>query len=410
MAVVGLTDAKIKGLKRPEKGQVEISDPTVPGLRVRMGTSGAQTFILRKRIAGRIRNITVGRYSPPRFGLAEARKKARTIISDIEAGKDPTTALTTPRRGGQGAETIRSLWPQYKAAKADRRSIYEIERVFDRYVLPELGDRIADAVTRGDVTRFIDGIAERAPVMARNVHAQLSSFYTWALPRLDRLPANPCRDAGRPTKPKSRDRVLSEAELGALWKVADAQPEPWRSSLKLLILTGQRREEVFGADRAEFDLKAKLWTIPADKAKNGSAHLVPLSPAAVAVLKGITEVEGSAKLFPASGNKDNGPSGISKAVERVRKALAAEMKADVPHWSLHDIRRTVATGMQRLGIRLEVTEAVLNHVSGSRSGIVGVYQRHDFFAEKRHALEAWAAEAARIAKGAERGNVVALRA
>lgn len=274
-------------------------------------------------------------------------------------------------------------------------------------------------MTRGDVTRFIDGIAERAPVMARNVHAQLSSFYTWALPRLDRLPANPCRDAGRPAKPKARDRVLAEPELRALWKVAEAQAEPWRSSLKLLILTGQRREEVFDADRAEFDFDAALWTVPAAKAKNGAAHLVPLSRAALSVLTAIPEqpvclpdrpdLSVAPKLFPAAGNPLNGPGGISKAVERVRVALVAELKGDVPHWSLHDIRRTVATGMQRLGIRLEVTEAVLNHVSGSRAGIVGVYQRHDFFVEKKHALESWAAEVERIVAGEGRDNVVSLR-
>lgn len=409
MSGTALTDAKLKGMRPPAAGQIEVSDAQVPGLRVRMGTSGVQTFILRKRVGGRIRNITVGRYQPPRFGLADARKKARSIISDIEQGKDPAATVATPRRAAPAALTIRTLWPQYKAAKAGLRSIAEVERVFERYVLPELGDRLADAVTRGDVTRFIDDIAERAPVMARNVHAQLSSFYTWALPRLDRLPANPCRDAGRPPKPKSRDRVFSDAELRALWRVIEQQAEPWRASMKLLVLTGQRREEVFNADRAEFDLERALWVIPADKAKNGVEHLVPLSAAAVELLKAIPVDKESPKLFPAAGNPKTGPSGISKAVKRARAGLEAAMGAPVAHWTLHDIRRTVATGMQRLGIRLEVTEAVLNHVSGSRGGIVGVYQRHNFLEEKRHALHAWAAEVERIVAGEGRGNVVALR-
>lgn len=402
MQAVMLTDAKIVALKAPDRGQMEVSDGKVPGLRLRIGTSGAKTFIIRKRVGGRIRNITVGRYGP-RFGLAEARKKARTILNDIEEGKDPTATLATPRRGGKGVGTVRSLWPAYKAAKADLRSIGEVSRIFEKYVLPTIGDRMADAITRGDVTRLVDEIAANAPVMARAVHAQLSAFYGWALPRLDRLPANPCRGAGRPAKPKSRDRTLSEAELRALWHVANTQPAPWGPAIKLLMLTGARRSEVFEAERSEFDETGKLWTIPAKRAKNGQPHAIPLTPDALAIVHAIPTMEGGAKLFPAAGNPKNPASGISKAVDRFRADLAQVLKEDVPAWTLHDIRRTVATGMQRIGIRLEVTEACLNHLSGTRAGIVGVYQRHDFAKEKRHALTAWSAELARIVKGKRPG-------
>lgn len=411
-----LTDAKLKGMKPPATGQAEVSDGAVPGLRVRIGTTGAKTFIVRKRIGGKIKNITVGRYGP-RFTLSDARKKARTLLSDIEAGGDPTGTLSTPRRAGKGIGTIRSLMPEYLAAKAARRSIGEIQRVLEGYVLPELGDRMADAVTRADVTRLIDGIASTAPVMARNVHAQLSAFYTWAMPRLDRLPSNPCRDAGRPSAPKSRDRVLTETELAALWKLVDAEPFPWEPALKLLMLTGQRRDEVFNADRVEFDLKGKIWTIPADRAKNGVEHRVPLTDGAVSLIASVPvlrigiKASGdvfSPKLFPARANPFNGPSGFSKVQARLRAAMKEEL-GTVPEWRLHDVRRTVATGMQRLGIRLEVTEAVLNHISGTRAGIAGVYQRHHFMDEKRHALEAWAADLDRIVSGRDAGNVVAIR-
>ena len=214
----GITDAKLQGLKAPESGRLEISDSLVPGLRVRVGTGGSKTFIVRKRIGDRVRNITVGRYGP-RFTIADARKKARTILSDIEVGGDPTKTLDTPMRPGKGALTLRNMVPDYLALKADLRSHREVKRALESYVLPELGDRLADAVTRADVTRLIDGIAASAPVMARNVHAQLSAFYSWAMPRLDRLPANPCRDAGRPDAPKARDRVLSAAELRWRWVV-----------------------------------------------------------------------------------------------------------------------------------------------------------------------------------------------
>lgn len=404
-AATKLTDAKLLGLKAPATGQIEYSDSDVPGLRVRIGKSGAKTFILRKRAAGKIKNITLGRYGP-RFTLAQARKKARALISDLEAGK----AAPTPQKRSQGtAGTIRAMVPLYLASKSALRSHAEIKRILENHVLPKLGDRYADSVTRGEITSFIDEIGERAPVMARAVHSQLSAFYTWALPRLDRLESNPCRDAGRPDKPKPRDRVLTDEELQALWQVADEEAAPWGPGLKLLMLTGARKSEVFDADRAEFDLKGEVWQIPADRAKNGVPHIIPLSPTALAVLKALPTDENSAKLFPALGNAERGPGGFSRAQKRFKKSLDKKLEREEgPYWTLHDIRRTVATGLQRLGIRFEVTEAVLNHVSGAKGGVAGVYQRHDWKAEKRTALNAWADELARVVQASDETNVIQL--
>ena len=391
-----LTDSKLKAFKAPASGQAEYSDSDVPGLRVRIGTSGAKTFILRKRAAGKIKNITLGRYTP-RFGLAEARRKARALISDLEAGK----AAPRPSQRAQSTNgTIRALMPAYLASKAHLRSNREITRIMDGYVLPTIGDRFADSVTRREITVLVDSIAATAPTMARAVHAQISAFYSWAMPRLERLHANPCRDAGRPDKPKARDRVLSDSELKGLWLVADGEGHPWGPALQLLMLTGSRRDEVFSADRDEFDLRAGEWIIPADRAKNGQAHILPLSKAAMAIVKAIPEVAGADKLFPARGNAENGTSGFSKAQARFRISLDHQLGRDAgDHWTLHDIRRTVATGMQRLGVRFEVTEAVLNHVSGARGGIAGVYQRHDWKQEKRSALDAWASMLNEIVTG-----------
>jgi integrase len=165
----------------------------------------------------------------------------------------------------------------------------------------------------------------------------------------------------------------------------EKEREPWRTALKLLILTGQRREEVLSADWKEFDLQKKVWTIPASRAKNEKAHLVPLSPAVIKLLKQLPNRTG--RLFP------KGTGIVSRAAKRIRKAMC-----DVPHWTWHDLRRTVATGLQRLDVRLEVTEAILNHVSGSRAGIVGVYQRHDWADEKREALDKWANAVAQLIK------------
>jgi integrase len=392
--LTNLTDAKIRALPRPACGQIEVRDKAVPGLRVRVGTTGTKSFVVRKRVVGRYRNIMLGRYSE-RFGLAEARKKARQLLSDIELKPDPISVLPKTRRAATTI-TVRRLWPDYKQARSERRSLHEIERVFNRHILPEFGDRAVDTITRSEITRFIDDIAQTAPVMARNVLSQFSSFYGWALPRIDTLPGNPCRDAGRPPAPKPRERVLSEIEVGALWRVLDRELAPFGPAIKLLLLTGQRRNEVFDANRREFALKDKLWKIPRERAKNGATHLVPLAPAAVAILTDLLKDERSDKLLPARGNWDMSPSGFSKAMARIRNSLETELGETVPHWTLHDLRRTVATGLQRLGIRLEVTEAVLNHLSGSKAGIVGVYQRHNYFEEKKHALQAWDKEIIRL--------------
>jgi integrase len=168
----------------------------------------------------------------------------------------------------------------------------------------------------------------------------------------------------------------------------------------LLLLTGQRRSEVFGMRWEELDRKAATWTIPADRAKNAQAHVVPLSDLAVAEITAMLTQPG--KEAPAdwpkrgllfSTNNRTPASGISKAKLRLDAAageIAEEAGLKLSEWRLHDLRRTVATGLQKLGVRLEVTEAVLNHISGSKAGIVGIYQRHDWADEKREALDLWA--------------------
>ena len=198
-----------------------------------------------------------------------------------------------------------------------------------------------------------------------------------------------------------RERVLADAELAAVWKATDG-PGPFNAIVRTLILTGQRREEVAGMTWAELDDDLSTWTIPASRAKNGVSHVVPLSVPVQALLRGVARQEGSDLVFPGLRGPFNG---FGKAKAQLDEA------SGVTDWRLHDLRRTAATGLQRLGVRLEVTEAVLNHVSGSRAGIVGIYQRHDYASEKRAALMAWGEHVAAIVEGrAASGNVTPLRA
>ena len=364
---IKLTDAKLKAVKTPLRGRVELADSDCVGLRFVKGSTGKCRWIVRKRVAGKFRKITLGDY--PGIGLAKARQKALQACADIESGRK----LAKPDK--RSNKTVSALWSTYDQQRVEnKRSAKEIRRIFKKYVLPELGGRPVDAITRTDVTRLIDGIAygERsAPVMARLVAAQMSVFFNWVLPRVETLAYNPVTAASRPPAPKPRDRVLSNEELKSLWKAVENQPFPWQHSLKLMLFTAARRSEVFGAERAEFDLEEKVWNLPASSAKNS-------------------------KLFPSATNPKTSASGISKLLRRLRADVQSDLQRPVLHWTLHDIRRTVATNLQRLGVRLEVTEAILNHVSGSQAGIVKVYQRYNWMNEKREALQLWSDDLVRI--------------
>jgi integrase len=387
-----LTDAKLKATKAPPKGQLEFADSDCVGLRFVIGSTGKRRWIVRKRIAGKFRKVTLGDY--PEIGLAQARKKAFEACADIQQGKKPNRPLQ------RSEKTVSALWTQYNEQRvADKRSAKEIRRTFNKYILPEFGKRPVDAISRSDVTRLIDDIAygaRPAPVMARLVAAQLSVFYNWVLPRVESVAFNPVTAASRPPAPKSRDRVLSEEELRSLWIASEKEPFPWQQSIKLMLLTAARRTEIFSAERSEFDILDRQWNLPASSAKNGKAVIVPLSPEAVEVILDCPKDQHSGKLFPSATNSKTGASGISKLVNRLRASIEQELGRPIPHWTLHDIRRTVATNLQRLGVRLEVTESILNHVSGSQSGIVGIYQRYDWMPEKREAMDLWSKDLMRI--------------
>jgi integrase len=244
------------------------------------------------------------------------------------------------------------------------------------------------------VIELLDSVKKRAPVMATNVFAVIRKLFSWSVAR-DIIAASPCVGVETPAVVESRDRVLTDDEIKRLWSAAGELGHPFGHITKFLLLTGQRRDEVAGMAWGEID--ARLWTIPKERAKNSKTHDVPLSDAALAVLD---EVRLAPRVYSPNGlmftkTGETPASGFSKAKTQLDK----RMGTGVPPWRLHDIRRTVATGMQKLHIPLEVTEAVLNHISGSRAGIVGIYQRHEYFDEKRQALETWGRYVTALVKG-----------
>lgn len=375
-----LTDAAIAAIGIPDRGHVDVSDLTVPGLRLRVKSTGMKTFSLRRREAGKAFSIIVGDYDAVRFALTNARERALAILDQRGRGVVSTAA-------GPAGLTFDGLLPRYLAAKESLRSIGEVERLFRAHILPVFGNRVPWEVRRSEITAIADSI--ESVRVSRATVAQLSAFYSWLLPRFDELGANPCIGAGKPAVPPPRDRVLSDDELACVWKAAELDRGQIALGVRLLILTLQRRGEVFGALRSELRLSEATWTLPAERTKNRRVHEVPLVNTAVSLFEQQMGSTGSEHIFPSRGNGDRPLSGFSKAWRRLRGRTQSLLGREVQPFTLHDLRRTGATRLQQLGVSIPVTEAILNHASGSRGGIVGVYQRHSYAAEKREALILW---------------------
>ena len=227
------------------------------------------------------------------------------------------------------------------------------------------------------------------------------------MPRI--VPALPCRrSTNKAVVEETRDRVLTAAELRLVWQLAGSND--FGAIVRLLVLTGQRREEVGGMLWSELDLDAALWTIGKDRTKNGLAHSVPLAPTAVAILRDMPQRDSRDYVFGVGDGPFQGWSNAKAALdERMMAALGGKKgdAAKLKPWRLHDVRRTVATRLGDLGALPHVIEAILNHVSGHRAGVAGIYNRATYSAEKREALNRWAlAVSDRTSGEARAGGVV----
>jgi integrase len=395
-AVMKLTLNRIDGLKCPPgKRDKLVFDGEQRGLGVRVTAGGSKTYLAQYNWQGQKRRIPLG--SCRAVSLAKARDAVRAIMGEVAKGIDPATERKKAK--ANEALTLKALLADWKALHlSGKRPRYASEAVralthaFRRYL-----DIPAANLSRATVVKTLDAIAcAGSASMAARTAAYGKAAYGWAMKR-GTLSINPFINL--PVAPtERRERVLTDDELAAIWHATDGIG-PFNGIARLLILTGQRRAEVAGMTWAELSGDFSTWIIPASRTKNGATHIVPLASPAQDLLRGVPRF--GELVFP----------GLRGSFNGWAKAKAdLDIKSGVKGWRLHDLRRTMATGLQRLGVRLEVTEQVLNHVSGSRSGIVGVYQRHDFASEKRAALEAWGAHVIAIIEG--RGameNVVALR-
>jgi integrase len=433
-----LTERKIErfAVEHGRKDRL-IFDDAQRGLAVRVTASGGRSFLCQYTLHGHKWRVPLGACSA--VTLAKARQAAAAVMGDVAKGRNPAAerkdaAAAERAKRTRSRLTLRVLIEDWNRLHlAGRRLRYATEAVRAlHYALADHLDDAAEDLDRASVVRALDAIARRhkrakgtekpkGTAMIGRTAAYGRAAFAWAVKR-GAVHINPFADLPVAKSVGKRERVLSDAELAEIWRVADDTAAPYGTIIKLLILTGQRRGEVAGMASDEISDDLATWTLSGERTKNGAVHTVPLSAPARDLLKAVPPKDAEGRRAKTglvlSGAEGTPFAGWSKAKRALDKAIvgaraeaaasAGTRRASLEPWSVHDLRRTVATGLQRLGVRLEVTEAILNHISGSRGGIAGVYQRHDWAVEKRAALDAWAAHVLAAAEGGQvAGRVVA---
>jgi integrase len=381
------------------KERREIPDGYLRGLFLIVQPTGAKSWAVRYRHQGRSRKHTLGPY--PALDLKNAREIGAKALRAVAEGRDPGREKAQFRQPNSIELVVEQFLALHVRQFNRPKTARETERLLRRYVLPHWRGRSIDNIARRDVIEVLDRVVENGtPIMANRVLAATGKLFSWALSR-DILAASPCAGVKRPAKERPRERVLTDDELKLVWEAAEQIGFPFGKVFQMLILTGQRLNEVGRVSWSEIKLEQRLWTLPPERVKNEKEHEVPLSSAALDILTSVPRLSDKI-VFTTNGR--TAASGFSKAKLRI-DALAPTKEP----WRLHDLRRTVASGMARLGINLPVIEKVLNHASGSFAGIVGVYQRHTFADEKRAALQAWGNFVAALIEGKHAERIVRLR-
>ena len=368
-------------LKPPRDKDLEVFDLGYPGLALRVGYGGAKSFVLFYRYAGKLRRETLGRW--PETSLGAARERWRRTREAIARGDDPLSGANG-KVPALAFEAVVEEWLRRDVAPRNKASsAYRVTRIVEHDLLPAWRGRHIGDIGKHDVLMLLDAIVDRgAPVSARRTYAQLHRMFGWCVGR-GLVAASPMAGLAKPGSEKSRERVLTDSELAAVWRASTEWP--FGAIVRLLILTGTRRDEL---GRLTWDeVQGDTIHLEGARTKNGKAHLIPLSPPVLELLGSVPRI-GETYVFTVDGIKPISSWGRAKA--------RLDIVSGVSGWRLHDTRRTIATGMQKLGVGLQVVESLLGHTSGSRAGIVGVYQVHDFAEEKRAALEAWGAHVASI--------------
>lgn len=442
MASATITKRSVDAAK-PGARDLFLWDDEVPGFGLKVTPAGGKVYVFQYRVvrpgdakACPTKRYTIGRHGP--YTPDQARSRAKALAKLVQEGVDPrqqeiealaakdeAKRIAAERARLEGElvfENVAKRWLAEYCLDHRPASFGQAKVAVNKYLLPKLRGKPLPYITKADLQAAIDAIPAARKASRQQVFAYASILFRWAVERGD-ITESPVVNMAKPKGSTPRDRVLTDTELAEIWQATGKLRDAFGAFYRLLILTGQRREEVAGMTWAELDRNTASWLIPANRSKNGVASIVPLSPQVIEQLDRLAlakqvkakQKKPDAKTWPSAGPvlTTNGATPIS-GFSKTKKALDAEI-ANIRNeldamaaWRVHDLRRTLATGLQRLGVRFEVTEAVLNHVSGAKGGVAGIYQRHDWREEKRTALESWARHVASILNPVGESNVVKL--
>lgn len=389
-----LTAALVDKTAPPKSGRLEINDSIIPMLALRVTANGKKSYVLRTRINGKQVRVTLGDAA---IDLKDIREAASEALKKCKAGVNPreerrlrlledekTTRLAVP--------TVIAEFLKRHASK--NRTALETKRIFDNDVIPHWKNKLLSEVTRPDVVAILDAVEDRAsPYRANRVLAAIRKMFNWSVSR-GLITTSPIVRGMARKGEVARDRFLSPVEMRAVWQAADSLNSPFGSVVKMLLLTGQRLGEVREMRWNALDLQnERVWTLTPEDTKAKRMHLVPLTQPAIEIITSQTVL--GDYVFTFSG--DEPVSGFSKAKSDIDELSNGLIRvtdvandAFLPHWRLHDLRRTVATHMEdALGIPPHVVGAVLNHDPKSYKGITATYTRGSLLYERRRALTAW---------------------
>lgn len=372
-------------------------DAELRGFGVKVSRTGTKTYVYQYRMGGRessTRRYSIGKHGSP-WTPTTARKEAERIAILIAQGIDPN-ALSAEHRRQNTDLAFQPYAERFLASCSGDGWRRMVERTLRLHVVPHWRRRPLNTIGRSDISALIDRIPITRLALRRDSFAVIRRLFRWSVSRGD-IDRSPCEGMETPKAVIARDRALAFDELIRVWKASFFVDGPFGPIVRLLISTGQRREEVTGLKWSEIIQHDQLWTLPKERSKNGIAHRIPLNKLTREIL---TEQAGSV-LWPRSGlifstSRGNKFCSHAKGKKKIDLILSQDGLSPFVPWRLHDLRRSLATGFQKLGVRFEVTEAVLNHLSGHRSGVAAVYQTHDWDDEKRAALAGWAKELVRF--------------
>jgi integrase len=402
---IKLTDRFLTSRKAPVTGRAIFTDSTVPGLAFRVNAAtkwnpeGRRDWLLRYRPRKQAQKaVALGAY--PAVSLSEARQRAGEIVAAAKRGVNLIAAEEREVQAASAAQAKARPLSEIANAYLDSvkprlRSWRNIESRTRCHIIPKLGKKPLGEVTRADIVEFLDGLECKEGVrhQVNRCRETLRAIFAYAFER-QLIIVNPVIGVSKRKVEIPRDRTLTADELTALWQAIEKLPELPRAYFRVALLTGARRNEVRCMLWSELDLEAGLWRLPADRNKSGRAFEIPLSRPVVETLRALPRI--GPVVFARDGKR---PMTLHQLIERVRG------EAGLLDVRLHDLRRTLRTGLAELGVTFEVAERVLNH---AMPGLQAVYNRHNYSAEKRAALTLWAEHVLALAEKRE-ATLIAFR-